>query len=93
MCSFSSLCLYRVSAASTPKDSTLSLPRYRLEGIPQRFYANELQKVDVTELVSITEEDTSESDDSEIEIATALQRRKVRSPRDIRRPSRLIEEI
>jgi transposase InsO family protein len=71
--------VYRVSAVSKPKDSTLSLPRYRLEGIPQRFYANELHKVNVEELVSITEEDTSESDDSEIEIATALQRRKVRS--------------
>jgi transposase InsO family protein len=42
--------VHLVKSVSSPAKGT-SLPQYTLEGVPERFYANELQRVDLGELV------------------------------------------
>jgi hypothetical protein len=43
--------IYEVTRVSKPKQPDLSLPRYTLDGSTERWYANELLKVDRDQLV------------------------------------------
>jgi transposase InsO family protein len=85
--------VYEVERVSMPKDADLSLPRYTLVGSTERFYASELQKIDVQHLVARPEPRPRARHPRHVSTAipvASLQERK-RGERNIRRPSRFSE--
>jgi hypothetical protein len=89
--------VYTVVSVSRPAKADLSLPRYTLEGSSERFYANELQAVDLDQLVrrrprarvgtAAAAARGWSSGHTVIPASSSLQERK-RGARNIRRPAR-----
>jgi transposase InsO family protein len=84
--------VYTVAKVSRPAKADLGLPRYRLEGTTERFYANDLLVVDLDQLVRqrsprVVAAASRWSSGRTVVPATLLQERK-RGVRSIRRPAR-----
>jgi hypothetical protein len=83
--------VYTVAKVSRPAKADLGLPRYRLEGTTERFYANDLLVVDLDQLMRRPTRAVAAargwSSGRTVVPATLLQERK-RGVRSIRRPAR-----